>query len=428
MRILFDGRFDVRKRSTHVGLKVRSPVLDLHDETVGEPQIKRQVVQQLEGLEEVGATLCTFESVGPLGHVTTPRVRRHERELAGSVGDNDAGLVRPPRQPVPVLASKPSADGGSCCPAYPLARDALRTPLTHARDVGDHVVHHLGWSRYVQAFLTARALLQRRYTIAKALHDRCERVPPWCPVKSRDRHIPDGDWVTHDGAVDASDDERPPWAYLDLLGDEPFFADYKVRFRELLALTHGQRHLDVGGGVGTDALAIRKVTGFAAIVEGIQLSFGFTLLAVGGLLGLNRTMLFQPLMDGVKSGSIQSVMFPQDVIANAPRIISDLRAIFRFRADILRLNGTGARRTPAMFGRAGLSDITVEGRTLIVRDPTLVDNVMGLRDWAQFAREAGAISDDEALAWPRMIDDAAAAGEFLYAVTYFVTAGTKPPT
>jgi hypothetical protein len=62
--------------------------------------------------------------------------------------------------------------------------------------------------------------------------------------------------------------------------------------------------------------------------SGIQLSFGFTLLAVGGLLGLNRTMLFQPLMDGIRTNSIQSIMFPQDVIANAPRIISDLRAIF----------------------------------------------------------------------------------------------------
>jgi hypothetical protein len=61
---------------------------------------------------------------------------------------------------------------------------------------------------------------------------------------------------------------------------------------------------------------------------GIQLGFGFTLLAVGGLLGLNRTILFQPVMDGLKTGAIQSVMFPQDVIANAPRIISDLRAIF----------------------------------------------------------------------------------------------------
>ena len=61
---------------------------------------------------------------------------------------------------------------------------------------------------------------------------------------------------------------------------------------------------------------------------GIQLGFGFTLLAVGGLLGLNRTIRFQPVMDGLKTGAIQSIMFPQDVIANAPRIISDLRAIF----------------------------------------------------------------------------------------------------
>ena len=42
----------------------------------------------------------------------------------------------------------------------------------------------------------------------------------------------------------------------------------------------------------------------------------WTLLAVGGLIGLNRTMLFQPLMDAVRSGAIQSAMFPRDVIAN----------------------------------------------------------------------------------------------------------------
>ena len=61
---------------------------------------------------------------------------------------------------------------------------------------------------------------------------------------------------------------------------------------------------------------------------GLQLGFGFTLNAVGGLLGVNRTMLFQPLMDGVRSGAIDSIMFPQDIVANAPKIISDLRAIF----------------------------------------------------------------------------------------------------
>lgn len=64
-------------------------------------------------------------------------------------------------------------------------------------------------------------------------------------------------------------------------------------------------------------------------VPGIQLGLGFTLVGLGGLLGLNRTMLLEPLMNGVRTGTINSIMFPQgDIIANAPRIISDLRAIF----------------------------------------------------------------------------------------------------
>ncbi|MEU8399534.1 DUF6603 domain-containing protein [Nonomuraea sp. NPDC048892] len=61
---------------------------------------------------------------------------------------------------------------------------------------------------------------------------------------------------------------------------------------------------------------------------GIQLGFGFVLLGVGGLLGVNRTMNLPALMEGVRSGAVESVMFPRDVVANAPRILSDLRAFF----------------------------------------------------------------------------------------------------
>lgn len=61
---------------------------------------------------------------------------------------------------------------------------------------------------------------------------------------------------------------------------------------------------------------------------GIQLGFGFTLNAVGGLLGVNRGMLMAPIMAGVRSGAINSIMFPQDIVANAPKIISDLRTFF----------------------------------------------------------------------------------------------------
>lgn len=61
---------------------------------------------------------------------------------------------------------------------------------------------------------------------------------------------------------------------------------------------------------------------------GIQLGFGFTLLGLGGLLGWNRTMLLEPLASGIRTGAINSIMFPPDPVANAPRILSDLRTYF----------------------------------------------------------------------------------------------------
>ena len=69
----------------------------------------------------------------------------------------------------------------------------------------------------------------------------------------------------------------------------------------------------------------------AEFAQGIQLGLGFTLLGVGGLLGLNRTVRLQALIDGVRTGAIDSVMFPRDVLANAPRIISDLETFFPAR-------------------------------------------------------------------------------------------------
>jgi len=103
----------------------------------------------------------------------------------------------------------------------------------------------------------------------------------------------------------------------------------------------GALQLEIAGFLSVSAIGLISTkmpdgsSGFSLLIiltadfgAGIQLGFGFTLLAVGGLLGLNRTMLFQPLMDGVRTNSIQSIMFPTDVVANAPRIISDLKAIF----------------------------------------------------------------------------------------------------
>ncbi|HEU5077596.1 MAG TPA: DUF6603 domain-containing protein [Opitutaceae bacterium] len=78
-----------------------------------------------------------------------------------------------------------------------------------------------------------------------------------------------------------------------------------------------------GSGSGF-SLLILVVTEFTPI----QLSFGFTLLGVGGLLGLNRSVVLDQLQLGVRDGSLDSVLFPRDVVANAPRILGDLQRIF----------------------------------------------------------------------------------------------------
>jgi hypothetical protein len=77
------------------------------------------------------------------------------------------------------------------------------------------------------------------------------------------------------------------------------------------------------GGAGF-SLLILIVTEFPPI----QLGFGFTLLGVGGLLGLNRAAALDVLQSGVRDGTLQSILFPTDVVANAPRIIGDLQRVF----------------------------------------------------------------------------------------------------
>jgi hypothetical protein len=62
----------------------------------------------------------------------------------------------------------------------------------------------------------------------------------------------------------------------------------------------------------------------------IQLSFGFTLSGVGGLIGINRDMLVEELQRGIKNHTLDSILFPDPatVVENVPRILSDMDAVF----------------------------------------------------------------------------------------------------
>lgn len=60
----------------------------------------------------------------------------------------------------------------------------------------------------------------------------------------------------------------------------------------------------------------------------LQLGFGFVFLGAGGLLGLHRTMKLEPLAEGIRTGATANIMFPTNIVENAPKIISDLKVFF----------------------------------------------------------------------------------------------------
>lgn len=85
-----------------------------------------------------------------------------------------------------------------------------------------------------------------------------------------------------------------------------------------------------GGQPGFSLLVVMT----AEFTPGFQLGYGFTLLGVGGVLGLNRGMLLEPLTAGIRTGAVNSILFPTNVVENAPRILSDLRAVFPPREGV----------------------------------------------------------------------------------------------
>jgi len=60
----------------------------------------------------------------------------------------------------------------------------------------------------------------------------------------------------------------------------------------------------------------------------IEIGFGFAISGMGGLLAIHRTMNPPALQAGVKSHSVDSVLFPENPVENAPKIIKDLSTFF----------------------------------------------------------------------------------------------------
>jgi hypothetical protein len=125
-------------------------------------------------------------------------------------------------------------------------------------------------------------------------------------------------------SIDAGGIKGAGFLYLDADKGE-YIGALELEFQQLFSLKAiGLINTKLPDGSEGFALLIIIVAEFTPI----QLGFGFSLNGVGGLLGLNRTVRIEALRTGVRTGALNSVLFPTDVVANITRIVSDLKQIF----------------------------------------------------------------------------------------------------
>jgi len=110
------------------------------------------------------------------------------------------------------------------------------------------------------------------------------------------------------------------------------FDHEKERYAGVLQIKAGSLTINAVGLLTTELPGGKDGFSLLLIISGefspVQLGFGFTLNGVGGLVGINRSMKKKPLGNAVRTGSMDSILFPENPVANSQRIISDLRAIF----------------------------------------------------------------------------------------------------
>src|SRR6476661_1377416 len=71
----------------------------------------------------------------------------------------------------------------------------------------------------------------------------------------------------------------------------------------------------------------------AQFTPGISLSMGFFLSGLGGMLGINRTFNVPALQEGVRNNALDSILFPEDIVANINTLLPQIRQIFPIQRD-----------------------------------------------------------------------------------------------
>ncbi len=261
-------------------------------------------------------------------------------------------------------------------------------------------------------------------------------------------------------SVDRTGD--PQWyrSYLDAFNAMETVRAWKERSFGMLAVEPGNQLLDVGCGLGGDAIALAARVGVGGDVVGVDNSAQLIVAAreriagsslpvefrVGDIYGLDcadasfdgcrADRVFQhldrpaaalnELIRVTKSGGRIVVGDPdwETLVFDVPQT-AVTRTILNFVCDSHR-NAWMGRQLYAQFRAAGLADVAVAADTLVFTDYGLADLTVALGTRVRQAQDAEVITEHEAAEWLGALAASADAGRFFAAMTCFTVSGRIP--
>jgi ubiquinone/menaquinone biosynthesis C-methylase UbiE len=258
--------------------------------------------------------------------------------------------------------------------------------------------------------------------------------------------------------VDRAEDFAVFSSCLTLVDSLPFFVECKHESYGLLGASPGRRILDVGCGLGSDAAALATLVAPGGSVVGVDGSRAMIDAAqekhrgVEGLSFEVAEAAALPFDDASFDGCridrvLQHVADPAPVVREMVRVLRPGGVLVAYDNDWETLtvdsddrqmtravlnawcdrfpSGWIGRQLAALFVRAGLRDVDVAPKTLVLRELATADRLYCFFATVEQLAEAGVLGREDAARWSEGLRAADREGRFFSSYTGFLVRGTR---